>query len=347
MEIAPQGSLDPKPLRDAVVRRLFRRSVVTGQIALPAVPGLLDEYVTMCDNIFAAVGTPFTVQQLADVRTVLEAQLADAYAASQRSNIVISFDSPLGTILNYHIKPEWWTVEGVYENWVATRKPPYFGTQPDARVWVLANEAPDPATHRVLDVGAGTGRNALALARRGHPVDAVEMTAKFADTIRSSSERESLGVRVFQRDIFSTIDDLRRDYQLIVLSEVVSDFRTVQHLRAMFELAVRCLAPAGRLVFNTFLPRPGYTLENAARELGQQTYTSIFTRQEITAATDELPLELVSDDSVYQYEKEHLPDGAWPPTGWYAEWVSGLDVFDVAREDCPIEMHWLVYQKTG
>ncbi|WP_264033329.1 hypothetical protein [Mycobacterium riyadhense] len=27
-------------------------------------------------------------------------------------------------------------------------------------------------------------------------------------------------------------------------------------------------------------------------------------------------------------------------------WCTGLDVFDVQREECPIEMRWLVYRKT-
>ena len=48
---------------------------------------------------------------------------------------------------------------------------------------------------------------------------------------------------------------------------------------------------------------------------------------------------------MYEYEKAHLPDGAWPPTSWYDRWVSGLDVFDVEREQCPIEMRWLVYRR--
>lgn len=95
------------------------------------------------------------------------------------------------------------------------------------------------------------------------------------------------------------------------------------------------------------LARPGYIPDNAARELGQQVYTTIFTRDELTNAAGLLPLALVGDDSVYEYEKTHLPDGAWPPTTWYAGWVSGLDVFDVERETCPIEMRWLVYQKAG
>jgi SAM-dependent methyltransferase len=332
-------------VRDAMNRRLHRRSVVNGKITLSAVPGMIDQYMTMCETLFATVGRPFTAEQLAHVREVLEGQPAEAYANSPRSNIVISYDAPVGTVLNYHVKAEWWTVEGAYEKWISTREPPLFGTEPDARVWALANQAADPTAHRVLDIGGGTGRNTLALARRGHPVDVVEMTPKFADVIRAEAEREALNVRVIERDIFSTEDDLRRDYRLILLSEVVSDFRTTHHLRAVFELATQCLVGGGHLVFNAFLARPGYTPDEAACELGQQCYTTIFTAQELSSASSGLPLQLVADDSVYEYERAHLPEGSWPPTSWYADWVSGRDVFDMPREECPIEMRWLVYQK--
>jgi hypothetical protein len=92
--------------------------------------------------------------------------LAESYKASPRSRIVISYDSPIGRVLNYHVRAEWSTIEAAYDNWVATREPPLFGTEPDARVRALAGETADPSTYRVLDIGAGTGRNALALARR-------------------------------------------------------------------------------------------------------------------------------------------------------------------------------------
>lgn len=327
-------------------RRLRRRSVVNAEIRLPAVPSMVDTYVKMCETLFAAVGRPFTAEQLAHLKTVLHDQMSTAYAATQRSDIVISFNAPVGNVLNYYIEPKWVTIEGAYENWIATRQPPLFGTVPDARVWMLAGEAADPRTFPVLDIGAGTGRNALALARRGHPVDVVEMTAKFADMVRADATRESLNVRVIQRNVFATAaDDLRQDYQLILLSEVVAEFRTTQELRDLFQLAARSLAPGGRLVFNTFLVRPGYTLDSAAIELGEQCYTRIFTWDEMSGAAAGLPLNLVADDSVYEYEKAHLPEGAWPPTGWYAEWVSGQDVFDVERAQSPAEMRWLVYQK--
>jgi SAM-dependent methyltransferase len=328
-----------------MARRLYRRSVAMGQITVPAVPSLLDEYVRMCDNLFASVGVQYSPEEFAQLTTVLKAQLAEAYGTSSRSNIVISFHVPFGTALNYRVHTESATLASAYDGWVGTREGSLFGVEPDARVWALAAEAADPNTYRVLDIGAGTGRNALALARRGHPVDAVEMAPKLAHIIRSEAERESLVMRVIERDVFAGADEIHSDYQLIVASELVPDFRTTEQLRAMFELAAHSLAPGGRLLFNTFVPREGYTPDDAARELGQQCNTMIFTWDEMASAIDPLPLRLVADDSAYDYEKTHLPEGAWPPTAWFADWASGLDLFDVAREESPIELHWLVYQK--
>ena len=338
------GAADPE-LRTALTRKLKGRAVVNAEITVPAAPAMLEEYVAMCTEAFEAIGVYFNEADTAHLRTVLESQLAEAYAASPRSNIVINYQSPVGTTVSYTVKAQWTTLEGAYDNWVATREPPLFGTEPDARVLALAAEAADPAAFPILDIGAGTGRNCLALARRGHPVDAVEMSPKFAEIIVAQAHQEGLGVRVTLRDVFTTTSDLRRDYQLILLSEVVSDFRSVEQLAGVFALASECLAPGGRLVFNIFVARDGYEPDAAARELGQQCYTSIFTRAELAAASGMSGLELVSDDQVHDYEKEHLPEGSWPPTSWYADWVSGLDVFGVPREECPIEMRWLVYRK--
>ncbi len=340
--------MEDQAMRAALTRRLHRRSLVNGRVSMPAAPGMIDEYVSMCDKIFAAVGREFLPEQLNATRAAVQSQLDQAYAASQRSNVVISYTAPIGsTTLDYFVKPEWRTVDQTYHDWIATREPPLFGTHPDARVWTLAGEATDPRTFRVLDIGAGTGRNAIPLARRGHPVDVVEMTEQFADMVRADAQREALDVRVIERDVFATTDDLRTDYQLILLSEVVPEFRTTEHLRSMFDLATRCLCAGGRLVFNAFLAHPGYEPDDAARAVGEQMYSSIFTYDEMKSVTAQLPLELVEDDSVHDYEQEHLPDGAWPPTGWYAGWVSGLDVYDTDRANCPIDMRWLVYRKTS
>lgn len=334
-------------LREALIRRLYRRLSAEGHIRVPAVPALIDEYVQLCGNVCATLGVWYAPEQAAQLRTALKGELEKAFKASPRSEVVISYQAPFGTGVNFRVQAEWRTVEADYDQWMEVRPPPLFGTEPDARVLALAAEAADATTYRVLDVGAGTGRNALALARRGHPVDAVEMTAKFAEVIVSEAAGESLSVNVIQSDVFTAMEGVREEYQLMVLSEVVSDFRTARELRGMFELATDCLAPGGRLVFNTFLARDGYVPDDAAVQLSQQCNSMIFTRDQVTAAAAGLPLEPVADDSAYDYEKAGSAPDAWPPTGWFEGWATGLDVFDVERDDSPIELRWLVFQKTG
>jgi spermidine synthase len=175
-------------------------------------------------------------------------------------------------------------------------------------------------------------------------VDAVEMTPKFAEILTAAAQQESLNVRVICKDVFAVSNDLKGTYDLILLSEVVSDFRTVAQLRNLFELASQQLAPGGALLFNAFVSRPHYSADDAAREFAQQVYSCFYTPDELATASSGLGLALTSDESVHDFEKNHLPASGWPPTGWYSEWVSGLDVFQMSAEDCPISMRWLVYR---
>jgi SAM-dependent methyltransferase len=334
-------------LREALNRRLHRRTTSEGRIVFLAVPSAVDEYVEMFKNIFAGMGISHTEEESAQLRAVLDSEMKKAFKASSRSIVAIDYHVPFGTILNYRVKAEWMSIEADYEQWVALRPPPLFGSEPDARVCALAAEATDPAAYKVLDIGAGTGRNALALARRGHPVDAVEMAPKFADTIRAEAAAAALEVRVIQQDIFAALEGVEAEYQLIVASEVAPDFRNAAQLHELFDLCARLLAPGGRLVLNTFLARLGYVPDDAARETSQQFNSMMFTRDEVADAAADLPLQLIADDAAYAYEKAHLPEGAWPPTGWFEAWARGLDVFDVEPEESPLELRWLVYEKTS
>jgi 2-polyprenyl-3-methyl-5-hydroxy-6-metoxy-1,4-benzoquinol methylase len=337
---------DPLRQREAMTSKINRRLACEGKLTLPAVPSLVGDYTRRCAELFAAQGRTLSEAELAQLKNILDGQLKEAFSRSQRSQITVSYQAAVGGLLNYFVAPQHATIEQTYENWVSTRKPPFFGTEPDAKVMAMARQWGVPRGQRVLDIGAGTGRNTLALARWGCTVDAVEMTPKFAEILTTTAEQESLSVQVICKDVFHVRDELRGPYDLILLSEVVSDFRTVAQLRGLFELAAQQLAPGGALLFNAFVSRPHYSADDAAREFAQQVYTCFFTPEELTVASQGLALTLTSDESVHDYEKTHLPATAWPPTGWYSDWVSGLDVFQMSAEDCPIDMRWLVYRKS-
>jgi SAM-dependent methyltransferase len=326
-------------------RRVQERTGVSGVLRIPAVPALLDEYVAMCAAVFAASGRPFTAQERDRSRTLISSALEEAFAGSPRSKIAIQYQAPPGAPLGYEVKPEIRTLAAAYENWIGTTTEPLFGSHPDARVLALAQDSPGPALCPVLDLGAGTGRNALGLARRGHPVDAVEITPRFADIIAEEAARENLSVRVIMRDVLEDPSELRGDYGLLLLSEVVPDFRATAQLRGVFELAARVLGDGGWLVFNVHLAAQGFTPDRAARQFAEQCYSALFTPNEVAECAAGLPFELVSVDSVHDYEAAHLPKEAWPPTPWYANWVLGLDVYDTDRDKSPVELVWVVYRK--
>lgn len=320
-----------------------------GAITFPAVPALVDTYVAKCGAVFAHLGREFSDPELSALKNALTAVLADAHRFSHRSTATVTYQSRPAGPLNYTVTMNPVTVEHAYEEWIDSREGPLFGALPDARVSDLAAAAGDPSGYRVLDIGAGTGRNALALARRGHPVDAAEPTEQFRDIIRAAAQRDSLDIRVigddvFAADVVSAADALRADYSMIVLSGVVTEFTAARQLREVFEFAAGHLAPQGCLVFNVFVAQDGYSPDEAARQFAQHSYSGFFTRAEIDEAAAGLALTLTSDDSVYDYERSHLPVGAWPPTEWYPNWVTGRDVFGPAVAESPIELRWLVYR---
>jgi hypothetical protein len=89
--------------RDAMTRRLHRRSIVMGQITPPAVPGMIDAYPSVCDSMIATAGRPFTPEQPAHVKSVLERQPAEAHifddygrALGQQCYTTISTSQELG-----------------------------------------------------------------------------------------------------------------------------------------------------------------------------------------------------------------------------------------------------------
>lgn len=352
----PQGK-DKKPsretnqsvLRQAMIRRLPRRLGGSGQMFLPAAPSLLDHYVQNLHQMFAQLGRTFAREETEHLRGILKRKLEEAFTASPYARVVVNWetDAPPKTSLTYRMTVSMSTIADEYEGWVKTRTPPYFGAHPDAKVMATAATLGDPKGVPVLDIGAGTGRNTLPLARAGFQADAVELTPSLAAILRADVEKEGLNVRVFEGDALAGGMNLpERHYKLVFLAEVIaSHIRTQEQIRALFEGAADSLATGGLLLFNAFLPMEGYKPDPLARELSQVFWCNLFTRGDITTAMQGLPFDLVSDESTHDFELEHQPKEGWPPTGWFVDWSRGQDLYDVPSGRAPMELRWLTYRR--
>jgi len=336
-------------LKQAMLRRLPRRVAARGEIMIAAVPSLLDHYQQMLLTIFAALGRVFTDPEKEHMRGVLDYWLKEGWAKSPYTRLGVQYetDAPPKTTISYRVALQVVTIADEYEHWTKTRTPPLFGAHPDSKLMDLARAQGEPQDTPVLDVGAGTGRNTLPLARAGFPADAVELAPALAAVLRKDAEEAGLPIRVFEGDATSKELSLPQEhYQIVVMAEVIaSHFRNVQHLRQLFENLVGVLRPGGLLLFSAFMPLEGFKPDQLTRDLGEVFWCPVFARWDFDQAMHGLPFDRIDDESTFEYEKAHLPAEAWPPTGWFEQWTQGRDLFDLPPGRAPVELRWVTYRK--
>jgi 2-polyprenyl-3-methyl-5-hydroxy-6-metoxy-1,4-benzoquinol methylase len=333
--------------REAIDRVLRQRIAGSGEIDFPCVPALLDTYMTRLSALWEVLGKPFSPEGTASLRDTVRRGLEHGFSTSPFSRLVVQYAAipPPQNRVDFQVMVRENTMKQHYANWVNTRTPPLFGKLPDCKVMDVAASLGYPRDVPILDVGAGTGRNAIPLARLGHPVTALEVVPELAAQLRMATEG-AVSLEVLEEDVFSpTLSLPTGGYRMVVLSEVTSHFRGLDDLRRVFAIFSRDLVPGGVVVVNSFLTREGYQPDAVARQIAQTAWSNFYTRKELDFITTELPFELASDESMHDYERDHLSEEEWPPTGWFVNWAQGRNIYDLPAGKVPIEMRWLVYRR--
>jgi len=133
----------------------------------------------------------------------------------------------------------------------------HFGAAPSPLLEKFAEWIPTGA--RVLDIGAGQGRNTLPLARQGCRVTALDPSAVATETIRKAAAQEKLTIELVQRDFL--------DYEPIGAFDVILCFGLIQILRYQ-----ECASLVTRL--HQWL-KPGGTLFLTAWHLGDPSFAKL------------------------------------------------------------------------
>lgn len=342
----PTTVSDPAVLDNALMLKVKRLTSAKGQMVLPCVPALLDDYLEQFHSLLVALGQNFTPSEMQGLRQIVQKRLTEGYNASPHARLVFKYEPPdptqgLTNGLRLTVTTEILSIEDKYQRWLTSREGPLFGSHPDAKLMAIASQLGSVAQAPILDVGAGVGRNTLPLARLRHPVDAVELTPEFAQIIAKEAKAENLPVRVVQSNILNPALKLpAKYYKLAVVAEVISHFRTVEEVKTLLNVMCEAIQPGGLLLFSTFVAQDGYEPDQKVREMSQVQWSYLLTRPELNAAMQGLPLQILSDESVYEYERTHLSAEAWPQTPWFEHWALGRDVFPIPNP--PMSLRWIL-----
>lgn len=324
-----------------------------GSVKFPCVPSFLEQSLTLLKDIMKALQQDISEEELQGWGEILQPKM-EQWFHTPGSAVLIHyelFDPSLGLPggITLQVTQRVSTIEEHYQAWVKNRKGSLFGTHPDAKVVAVAEHIrlSQPIQEiKILDVGAGTGRNSIGLAQMGYKVDALEITQVLTEKMNEEIEANNLSVQTILGDIMDPALELPfAEYNFIFLSEVVaSHFQSTAQVRQLLEQVLDRLEVGGYLLFNAFLAVEEFEPDTVVRELSQVYWSFVMTRPELTSLMQGLPLDLCSDESAHDYEQQHLPAQAWPPTSWFVNWSTGRNLFPI-RSTPPVELRWILLQK--
>ena len=340
-----------KPVFDHRAPSLLTQTLSQGTLKMAALPSLIDQHLNQIRRLLEALGQRITDDEVEGWRGAIAPLLHQLFQQSPNAYLMVRYrvldpahGLPSGIALE--LSGEVTSIEAEYQSWTHTRQGPLFGAHAAAKVLDVAAQLGDPSLCPILDIGAGTGRNSLALAQRGFVVDALELAPALVEQLTQARDDAKLPLNVVEGNILDPQLVLpHQQYKMIFLSEVVaSHFRSVDEVRQLFVRLSDLLQPGGMLLFNAFLAVDRYQPTPAVLELAQTFWSCVFTEAEMHAAMADLPILPVSNQSVADYEKAHLPPKAWPPTDWFLDWATGRNLFPTIGHP-PIELRWMIWQR--
>jgi SAM-dependent methyltransferase len=338
---------DPVELEKAAKRRFRESCSQTLQFGFKAIPEMSEEAQAIVLRALEASG--FTVEgpKLEAFKKKLARIMTEAFTFSHQS--LVRVVCHLGQN-QQKLQVAWEPVSVVehYDRWVDSRPEPFFGQEADAKVLQVARDLLSSPELAALDVGAGTGRNSVAMAELGYSVTAVEPTPTFAERIRDSFRERKLAGRIIVKSILDpSLKIPKNQFRIVVASQVFPEIHRISDLRRILDIIARSLKPGGRLVFNHFVGEPGFRRTPLLSQAAASFSSAFLTVEELLELQTSLGFEQLSQEKCLDFETAHLPPEAWPPSPWFEDWSRGRHIFTLEdQQTSPIQSSWFTWTRT-
>jgi SAM-dependent methyltransferase len=173
----------------------------------------------------------------------------------------------------------------------------------------VARRALGGAPGQILELGCGSGRVTVPLARDGHRVIALDQSEPMLDALEARCTRLPAAVRERIQPVRGDLRDfaLRRRFPLVIAAfNVLEHLYTRVELEACLRAVRRHLAPGGVFAFDVQLPDPGWLARDPERRWARTRFTHPTTGKRVFYSTshDYDPVSQIAVIRLY-YEPEH------------------------------------------
>jgi len=141
--------------------------------------------------------------------------------------------------------------ESLFENYAATYDKESFTQGTAGEVDFIEAEIQSDKSVRVLDVGCGTGRHAVELARRGYAVAGVDLSESQLARARQKAAQAGVSVDFRRADARKLSFDSEFDLVLLICEGAFPLMETDEMNYAILCNAYRALKPGGKMILTT------------------------------------------------------------------------------------------------
>jgi 2-polyprenyl-3-methyl-5-hydroxy-6-metoxy-1,4-benzoquinol methylase len=141
--------------------------------------------------------------------------------------------------------------ETLFENFANSYEQEPYTKGTIGEVDFIEKEVSFDKAHRILDIGCGTGRHAIELAKRGYSVVGVDLSAAQLDRARQNAMKENVSPRFFQADARALTYKNEFDLVTIICEGAFPLMENDEMNFAILRNAKQALRPRGRLILTT------------------------------------------------------------------------------------------------
>ncbi len=141
--------------------------------------------------------------------------------------------------------------EELFENYAETYDRESFTQGTAGEVDFIEQEIHHDKTLRICDIGCGTGRHSIELARRGYRVTGIDLSESQLKKAREKAARAKVDVSFLLKDATAFDDQNEYDLALIICEGAFPLMETDEKNHAILQNASRALRPKGKLIQTT------------------------------------------------------------------------------------------------